>query len=415
MLENGDQQSRDTPTADRSSPLPRPPRKVADRVTQQREAAEPADSGGLSPHWPFSRVAAKAWPRSGEIESLRRENQRLSRLAAKQEADVENLQKALDEADEIIKSHKYKHAEAQQAHDKHFRGCQREIHMLQEQLYNKEVERYPGQVLANSRKVSDTAILEVWKRMAYNICSIANTLLTYCPAQEELEAGQSQNVDTALQITPAEYELLSEESTKSAVSEYYIWRSIYDGVFGSEKKERLGAWGGVMGTRFHLLCCALFSNVEIDTAADFFLWRSKGATLVEAATGFHDRKLQQYVAREQHQLSALLPLEKRKDKSVRNRLHRDLLNIFEDALRLYSVFMTSRAFCKVYWPSPLKEPDGSFVYDPTIMEAEAWGSHLDRPQRVVFNISPGLLKNGTADGSDYDRVSLLVKPRVVCS
>ncbi|TDZ27791.1 hypothetical protein C8035_v008623 [Colletotrichum spinosum] len=251
--------------------------------------------------------------------------------------------------------------------------------------------------------------------MAYNICSIANTLLTYCPAQEELEAGQSQNVDTALQITPAEYELLSEESTKSAVSEYYIWRSIYDGVFGSEKKKRLGAWGGVVGTRFHLLCGDLSSNVEADTAADFFLWRSKGATLVEAATGLHDRKLQQYVAREQHQLSALLPLEKRKDKSVRNRLHRDLLNIFEDALRLYSVFMTSRAFCKVYWPSPLKEPDGSFVYDPATMEAEAWGSHLDRPQRVVFNISPGLLKIGTADGSDYDRVSPLVKPRVVCS
>ncbi|TDZ67835.1 hypothetical protein CTRI78_v002692 [Colletotrichum trifolii] len=251
--------------------------------------------------------------------------------------------------------------------------------------------------------------------MAYNICSLANTLLTFCPAQEELGAGQSQNVDIALQITPAEYELLSKERTRSAVSEYYIWRSIYNGVFGSANKERLGAWGGVVGTRFHLLCCDLSSNVEIDTAADFSLWRSKGATLVEATTGLHDRNLQRYVAREQLKLSALLPLEKRKDERVRNRLHRDLLNIFEDALRLYSVFMTSRAFCKVYWTSPLKEPDGSFVYDPTIMEAEAWGSHLDRPQRVVFNISPGLLKIGTADGSDYDRESLLVKPRVVCS
>ncbi|KAF4921541.1 hypothetical protein CGCF245_v015568 [Colletotrichum fructicola] len=131
--------------------------------------------------------------------------------------------------------------------------------------------------------------------------------------------------------------------------------------------------------------------------------------------GLRDQLLRKHAAREQLRLSVLLPLDKRKDRSARGALHQDLLSVFRDALWLFSTFMKSRALFDVHWASQSEFSKESVAYDPAVMEEEVRGSGPDDGRSVVFNVSPGLRKIGTADGTDYDRTMILVKPRVVCN
>ncbi|KAJ0337092.1 hypothetical protein COL154_013226 [Colletotrichum chrysophilum] len=100
---------------------------------------------------------------------------------------------------------------------------------------------------------------------------------------------------------------------------------------------------------------------------------------------------------------------------ARDALHHDLLSVFGDAVWLFSTFMKSRALFDVHWASQSEFLKESVAYDPAVMEEEVRGNGPDKGRSVVLNISPGLRKIGTADGTDYDRTMVLVKPRVVCN
>ncbi|KAH0430383.1 hypothetical protein CcaCcLH18_07895 [Colletotrichum camelliae] len=344
----------------------------------------------------------------------------MSRQLSQREEVIQSLRLALDEATQHIADLKRNYAAAQVTHtermNNHTRECQQEISTLREHLYNMEIAKASGRAFANDTKVSDTAIVDCWKRMAYNVCSLANAFLTRCPKQAELAAGHQQNADTGLQMTADEYALLADMNTRSAVVECFIWRSIVGSVFGgSHLQNQTGAWGGLTGIRFHGLCSSLMSKMSQSTAADFFHWRSQGAVLIETTMGLQDQLLRKHAVREQLRFSVLLPLDKRKDRSASDALHQDLLSVFRDALWLFSTFMKSRALFHVHWASRLESSKERVAYDPAVMEEEVRGIGSDDGRSIVLNVSPGLSKIGTADGTDYDRTMILVKPKVVCN
>lgn len=131
--------------------------------------------------------------------------------------------------------------------------------------------------------------------------------------------------------------------------------------------------------------------------------------------GPQDQKLRQLARSEHDGFSVLLPPAKQQDKAVRNTLYRELLNVYKDALELHSIFMKSKAFFEFDWISQRNSTEGKVLYAADSMEADAWVRTLDTRSVVVFSISPGLSKAGTANGFDYDQKRLLVKPRVVCN
>ncbi|KAL0938258.1 uncharacterized protein CTRU02_207989 [Colletotrichum truncatum] len=354
-----------------------------------------------------------------EITNIRRENERLRRELGQQEALIKSLRLALDEAAQNVVDLKRKNAEAELAHEQHMndhiRECQQEILTLREQLCNVEIAKPSGQAFANSIEISDTAILGLWKGLSHKICSLANAFLTRCPEKEEWGRSHQQDTDTTLQMTAVEYALLSDVKTRSAVVEHLIWRSVIFSIFGiGQQEDQLGALGVIAGTKFHGHCCALIPKISQATAADFFYWRPRGAVLVETIMGLRDQVLGRLALREQVRLSLLLPLDSRKNISFRDALYQDLLNIFRDALGLFSTFIKSRALFYVYWVTQSEPSKERIIFNPEVMEAKTWGSGLDDGRRVVFNVSPGLSRFGTVDGIDYDRTMILAKPRVLC-
>ncbi|KAH0425486.1 hypothetical protein CcaCcLH18_10945 [Colletotrichum camelliae] len=238
----------------------------------------------------------------------------------------------------------------------------------------------------------------------------------------------------SIQVTAADYALLADGNTRSAVVEHYVWCSIVVGIFGDgQQQDQLGAWGGIAGVRLHGLCrtllrkrnrcnCCLSSCAYVPVnsynlpiyCCGFLPLEITGRSSNIDDMGLREQVLRKLAVREQLKLQLLLPEEKRKDRSTRHALHRDLLSVFGDALGLFSIFIKSRAFFSVRWASELESSKETATYNPKAMEAEVRGTGPNSERHVIFNISPGLYKVGTADGADYNRTMILVKPRVVC-
>ncbi|KAK2006638.1 hypothetical protein LZ32DRAFT_543532 [Colletotrichum eremochloae] len=312
-------------------------------------------------------------------------------------------------------------ADSNQAHseyiDKRDREFRNEIMRLREQMSDVAAAEYSKQAIADSRKVSDNAILEIWKRMAYNIRVIATTLLTHCPPREELAVSYEGRPATVSNMAPAEYGLLADENLRAAVVENYIWRSVYARIFGGQQGKQSGAWCGLAGAKFLSLCSTLIpmaAKLTYTTASEFFHWKSQGAAMLENLVGLQDHTLRSLACTEHHGFSALLPPAKKADNATRDILYKELLSVYKDAVELHSIFMKSKADFYINWIDRTQPSGGNIHYAPECMEAEAWGETLGKDSVVVFSISPGLWKAGTANGADYNLVMLLVKPRVIC-
>ncbi|KAK1624319.1 hypothetical protein BDP81DRAFT_502032, partial [Colletotrichum phormii] len=160
--------------------------------------------------------------------------------------------------------------DSKRAYDAHVRqrdlDHQREIRGLKGHICDFEAARSAEKTIANRKKVSDTAILEIWQQMAYNIRAVATTLLTYCQAKEELEKGFQTCQTTAVGMTPFEYDLLANEDMRSAIV-------LISEFFSSN------------GLVYQLTYLFGIAAVSLDTAPEFLKWRSEGAAMVEDLFG----------------------------------------------------------------------------------------------------------------------------------
>lgn len=80
--------------------------------------------------------------------------------------------------------------------------------------------------LANSKKTSDGEIQSSWKRLSYNIRSLANLLASYDPADVEAPAACNINPLSADQA-----KLLQNDEHKPLVIERWLWKRVASRVF----------------------------------------------------------------------------------------------------------------------------------------------------------------------------------------
>ncbi|KAK1960023.1 hypothetical protein LY78DRAFT_590426 [Colletotrichum sublineola] len=349
--------------------------------------------------WLFSPRSDESPKQSGVIESLEVDNFQLRQQLEEQRTSLLSCQEALDRAYRNMKELEQRLANLNQAHseyiDKRDREFRNEIMRLRDQMSDVAAAGYSKQAIADSHKVSDNAILEIWKRMAYNIRVIATTLLTHCPPREELAVSYEGRPATVSNMAPAEYGLLADENLRAAVVENYIWRSVYARIFGGQRGKQS-------------------AKLTYMTASEFFHWKSQGAAMLENLVGLQDHTLRSLARTEHHGFSALLPPAKKADNATRDILYEELLSVYKDAVELHSIFMKSKAHFYINWIDRKQPSGGNIHYASECMEAEAWGETLGKDSVVVFSISPGLWKFGTANGADYNLAMLLVKPRVIC-
>ncbi|KAF9878265.1 hypothetical protein CkaCkLH20_04303 [Colletotrichum karsti] len=254
MHENNDQQLRQTQISPDRTLSSRQSSTTGYEEMERLDTTRPTSRGRRLLNL-FGKFSKELKSLAVDDENLEVDNLRLRNKLNQQDTSLRKQEEALAEASKTARDHERKLTEAQQSHAEHIRELQREISILKEQVYELEKEKASSRAVANSTKVSDTVILDIWKRMAYNIRSLANTVLTRCPEEEEMLLDYRYNNETALQTTPAEYKLLADENTRSAIVECYIWRSICCGVFGSgHQREQAGAWGGIAGNTLQALC-----------------------------------------------------------------------------------------------------------------------------------------------------------------
>ncbi|KAK1974492.1 hypothetical protein LZ30DRAFT_670166 [Colletotrichum cereale] len=292
-------------------------------------------------------------------------------------------------------------------------GYQKELNALREQFVDIVAAKSYQQQIADSNKASDDAILEIWKRMAYNINTMATSLLTHCPPKEYLQIQCRHYPSPLLLWMSHQYHLFEDENTRSAIVEHYIWRSIDCRMFGNSRyEEQSAAWGGVSGIQVWFLCRELSLRLSIQDVPDFCSWRSQGAAIVESLVGRQDQELTMLITADHCSLSLLLSPS---DDSRARILYEELSNIYKDALDLHAIFMKSKAIFCIEWVQLTGLCQGEVPYDPNLMEAEAWTWVPDVNSVVISDISPGLRKFGTADGASFDQQILLVKPKVICN
>ncbi|KXH26779.1 hypothetical protein CSAL01_00325 [Colletotrichum salicis] len=404
-----------------------PPSSEHDRRVEQPESMLAASHRRMS-NWFFPHAPTHSVRRgqTREIDNFQNENARLQEQIHQQDKLLVSCKAAFDQASRRVKELERRLTDSKQAYDAQVMDHQREIRGLKGQICDLEAARFTEKTIANGKKVSDTAILEIWQQMAYNIRAVVTTFLTYCPTREELEKGFQTCQTTAVGMTPFEYDLLANEGMRSAVIENHIWRRILSRIFeDGPLREPTGSWGGMAGSKLLLLCNVLISEfftsnglvyqlaylfgiaaVSRDTLPEFFQWRSEGAAMVEELFGPQEQRLRHLADTEQRGFSVLMPPDKKKDPFVRRSFYRDLLAIMKDAVELQSIFMKSRAFFHIHWLDVANPPDGkaTLMYNPDLMEADAWEKTLGMGNSVILNTSPGLTKAGTANGDSYDRV-----------
>lgn len=96
------------------------------------------------------------------------------------------------------------------------------------------------------------------------------------------------------------------------------------------------------------------------------------------------------------------------------RVHRELFTIFQTALELHRLMLSSRAFFCVAKVSIRTDRTGIMRFNGKYMTAVECSASSPEGQIVEVNISPAVIKYGNSDGQDYDQSMLLVKANVAC-
>ncbi|KAK4146082.1 uncharacterized protein C8A04DRAFT_10101 [Dichotomopilus funicola] len=103
-------------------------------------------------------------------------------------------------------------------------------------------------------------------------------------------------------------------------------------------------------------------------------------------------------------------------------MEREAVDIFRKAVELDEIFRLSRSDYQIFItrlsPPQAKPPDLGFDFDTRTMEIIRDFSTMSPPEKttkVDLAISPGILKAGNTDGTNYGTESILAKLRALCN
>ncbi|KAK0381335.1 hypothetical protein CLIM01_01304 [Colletotrichum limetticola] len=362
---------------------------------------------------------------TSRLRKCEEDNQELEKClvgASDEAADTEKklswaLERAAD-AEAELAQRESDHRDAMDNLEKAYHKLSGRVEKLESRLEECEDAKSITQPLANSSKVSDEFITTIWAKMQYNINYLANHVLTGCPSEGDLK-DRSINDSCFLSSDGINdyIDQLQDGDMRPFVVEHYIWKTVigrfFDlGVDGSYEK----TWAGTIGMSF-ITCfeklLALCNRRQLDPTK-ILHGKAEIGEMINQMIGVDQAEMLRVVQMEMVAFFIFVPNECPDYEAKNKKLEKYILKIFDDAVQLRGIFMASRAY---FYPKWYKKMAGGarIRFDDKSMEAEGWEKEpLGDGNIVLCNISPGLVKVGTADGNSYDSDLLLVKARVVC-
>ncbi|KAF4474362.1 hypothetical protein CGGC5_v016717 [Colletotrichum fructicola Nara gc5] len=226
---------------------------------------------------------------------------------------------------------------------------------LTSQLMEKKASIAKAKSLAKAGKVSDDAILSLWKKMKYSIHNIASTILTECPSWEEIKTNIAHSDCVLSILTPRYHVFLKDEDTRSSIVELLIWEMLQRQIFKPFSETLTGVcWGGLEGQCFSVILEGM-ADTALKKDADaksFFQWKAEGARMIDDMFGVDNQKLKQMADEQAATFYLFVPKRKVHQKTAMERLFKNLCTVIEDALSLHKIFMTSKAHFTLDWPLP---------------------------------------------------------------
>ncbi|RGP70493.1 hypothetical protein FSPOR_4068 [Fusarium sporotrichioides] len=251
-----------------------------------------------------------------------------------------------------------------------------------------------GRSLVNASKETDGTIIGLWTQIAYDIRQLAH-LLANPPGTQELD----DNVTRRLRFITADYrKFFSDEDHCIDLMQGYLWvmlkNSVFDGKISSGNYDSPECKVALANAA---RCLAQMSTMFSE------LWDEDG-TLINSVIN-EETKIMEPFSPKHHGRTD------RADQKVR----RQLKDIFRAALKLDRIILTSKAIFERRWQDPFQKPGGFQLFNEDYMTSDNHETVLTPKSRILFCVSPMLLKTGTADGQNYDSMIVLQKAKVVCN
>ncbi|KAF5701663.1 hypothetical protein FMUND_13800 [Fusarium mundagurra] len=275
-----------------------------------------------------------------------------------------------------------------------------------------------GVTFANSAKITDTAILEAWKELSYNIRDLAYTL-----AQTQNVEDLSDFVISRLRgMTPEYKRLLQDQDYSHALMQGYLWRLIDERIFRPcQPGEQF--WGGCQTPSLKLAKSEVYSKVmsKKDKNSD------DSTTLAYAARSFSQISVMfsklwddnngfiKIVSWETDLLKPFFLRRSPRTDRTQKKINGQLNEIFKSAIELDKMMMSSKAYFMIEWNLPGKKQPTKIRYDKGFMESDFHEVEPNPKSLVKFFASPILSKSGTADGQKYNIRNVLAKASVICN
>ncbi|KAF5574394.1 hypothetical protein FPCIR_13609 [Fusarium pseudocircinatum] len=276
-----------------------------------------------------------------------------------------------------------------------------------------------GGTFANSAKITDTAILDAWKELSYNIRDLAYTL-----AQAQNVEGLSDFfISRMRRMTPEYKKLLQDQDYSHALMQGYLWRLIDERIFRPKQSDEQ-FWGGCQITSLKLGKDEVYSKVMSKKGKNSGDW----TTLAHAARSFsqvsvmfsklwddNNGLINTVVSWETELLKPLFLRRSPRTGRTQGRINEQLAEIFKSAIELDKMMIYSNAYFMIEWNLPGKKPPTKSRYDKESMESVFQEVDLSPKSLVRFFASPSLSKSGTADGQKYNIRNVLAKASVICN
>ncbi|KAK3502988.1 hypothetical protein B0T13DRAFT_534564 [Neurospora crassa] len=306
-----------------------------------------------------------------------------------------------------------------------------EIHELERELENtrtellEELSELRSKNYVNPTKDADSEIGKDWEHLDFLIQQfVRNHFPTMILLEDIQRAGTVEQYLPISKVCAEPESVLQSGYIYPYLVESMVWRFVKKEVFDHMSKQ----WAGEIGEKFDDICgkitgCAKRFPVNEKTKfkTAFHEWRSRSVSfLVDLGLdekSKHDSTAKEMMEELRHFISP---------KTSRRRFSkgtlRDAAEIIRKAVDIDIQLRKSRAYFPLIFPGAVRSNQSRFFgfsFDAGIMDKISLGLSSDQldqtsPPIVDLAVSPGLMKRGNADGTNYHSTKILVKMRVVC-
>ncbi|KAJ4310753.1 hypothetical protein N0V84_010809 [Fusarium piperis] len=269
-----------------------------------------------------------------------------------------------------------------------------------------------GGTLANSSKVTDDVITDLWTILAYNIRTLAHSLAKSLPS-EPVDAVAKARLSWISQLY---LEHLQDEEYRELVLQGYLWSMVNDTVFDAG----IRIWGGPGLADLKTIQDNLVDRLSLQDAQErreicqhAARWLAQGSGILNQLWGCEPAGVMALANMETGRLMTFLSVQETGTEGA-SRVRDQISAIVQCAVELDQMLMCSKALFQVHWKDQCQDSSKPQLFNPNTMDALCSENDLSSESAVEMVISPFLSKAGNADGQNYECSMVLAKATVVC-